>query len=896
MNKKTVRFFFVCMLVLLQFLHGIPPRMTYAQVGESLTSNPTAPISSSISSVPVDKLEQVTTQSGWFSILWGDSSEGMSKTIYTLTSADGQITELLLSEALAQPSGGILALNQKYVNIQGTWAVPFYNPGGANRLNITSIVPVLPLGTAAPNQNDLPVVIGAKPWVSIMCKFSDYSDEPKNLAYFQAMYANAKPGMDHYWREVSYNTANIAGSSATGWFVLPHPEIYYNPTDTMGGTNLSLLATDCIAAADASVDFSLYNGINMMYNTNFDNGYAWGGTRYMTLDGVSKVWSTTWEPPWGYQSITVIAHEMGHGFGLPHSADNFGKVYNNQWDIMADGWSNCQNSTDPIYGCMGQHTISYHKDLLGWIPTDQKYVAESGTDGVVITLEQLALPQTSNFKMIRIPIKNSGTHFYTIEARRKTGYDVKLPGEAVIIHEVNTSWPEPAHVVDIDNNQNTGDEGTMWRVGETFSDTISGISVTVLSATTTGFQVSVTNTGYTISGNAGVAGAILSYTDGTAKTATTDGSGAYSFHVSYNWSGMVTPTKNGYTFNPPSKSYTNVLANVTGQNYTAIATTYMISGNAGVAGATLAYTDGTAKTANADGSGAYSFHVSYNWSGTVTPTKPGYTFNPPSKSYTNVLANVTGQNYTAIAIIYTISGNAGIAGAILSYTDGTAKTATANSSGVYSLAVSYNWSGTVTPTKTGYTFSPPSKSYTNVLANATGQNYTAVTTTYTISGNAGVTGATLAYTDGTAKTASADGSGAYSFQVSYNWSGTVTPAKAGYTFNPLSKNYTNILANVAGENYTATAITYTISGNAGVPGAVLSYTDGALKTATANGLGVYSFPVSYNWSGTVTPAKTGYTFTPPSKNYINLTANQIDQNYVATQIIHWMYLPLLARH
>ena len=143
---------------------------------------------------------------------------------------------------------------------------------------------------------------------------------PRTLHFSPGMYANAKPGLDHYWRELSYDTANVAGSNAYGWFVLPNPESYYNPTDTAGGTDLTLLANDCIAAADPSVNFSLYSGINMMFNTDFDNGWAWGGSRYMTLDGVTKVWSTTWEPPWAYSDISVIEHEMGHGFGLPHSS------------------------------------------------------------------------------------------------------------------------------------------------------------------------------------------------------------------------------------------------------------------------------------------------------------------------------------------------------------------------------------------------------------------------------------------------------------------------------------------------------------------------------------------------------------------------------------------------
>jgi Tol biopolymer transport system component len=394
---------------------------------------------------------------------------------------------------------------------------------------------------------------------------------------------------------------------------------------------------------------------------------------------------------------------------------------------------------------------------------------------------------------------------------------------------------------------------------------------------------------FTISGNAGVAGATLSYTDGTVKTATADASGNYSFTVSYNWTGTVTPSKTGYTFTPASKPYTNVLANQTAQNYTATPITYTISGNAGIGGAILSYTDVIAKTATADGNGNYSFAVSYNWTGTVTPSKTGYTFTPASKPYANILADQTAQNYTATAITpttFTISGNAGIAGATLSYTDGAAKTVTADGSGNYSFTVSYNWSGTVTPSMTGYTFTPASKTYANVLANQTAQDYTATAITYTISGNAGVAGVTLSYADGAAKTATADGSGDYLFTVSYNWSGTVTPSKTGYTFTPASKSYTNVLANQTAQNYTATLITYTISGNAGVGGATLSYTDGAAKTATADGSGDYLFTVSYNWSGTVTLSKTGYIFTPASKSYINVLANQTAQNYTATLITY----------
>jgi peptidyl-Lys metalloendopeptidase len=74
---------------------------------------------------------------------------------------------------------------------------------------------------------------------------------------------------------------------------------------------------------------------------------------------------------------------------------------------------------------------------------------------------------------------------------------------------------------------------------------------------------------FTISGNAGAAGATLTYTSSSTMA---DGSGNYSFGVPSGWSGTVTPSKAGYTFTPPNRTYTNVVSNQSGQNYTATQT------------------------------------------------------------------------------------------------------------------------------------------------------------------------------------------------------------------------------------------------------------------------------------------------------------------------------------
>ncbi len=59
----------------------------------------------------------------------------------------------------------------------------------------------------------------------------------------------------------------------------------------------------------------------MMFNTTM-GCCAWGGERTRTIDGVTKNWGVTWLPPWAHKQ-SILAHEMGHAFGLPHS---------NNWD------------------------------------------------------------------------------------------------------------------------------------------------------------------------------------------------------------------------------------------------------------------------------------------------------------------------------------------------------------------------------------------------------------------------------------------------------------------------------------------------------------------------------------------------------------------------------------
>lgn len=406
--------------------------------------------------------EAEASVSGTFTVIWGDpapeSAVDVPLPVYTITGNNGQSTRLAITETTLRAVGGIMAINWKQITATGRFAVPVESTASPNGRQTLFEVESLHLPAQIPDNQALPgatafgaAVNGSQPWISILCKFADVSDEPESLTYFQDMYASTYPGLDHYWREVSYNTVNVVGSGAVGWYTLPKPRSYY-VYDIDGDDSLDLnherASNDCTAVADNDVYFPDYVGINLMFNDDLD-GFAWGGGDYLTLDGASRIWRVTWEPPWGYGHIGVIYHEMGHGFGLPHSSGDYGKTYDNVWDVMSAHWPYCHLTDDPVYGCLGQHTISYHKDKLGWIPAALKHRASPNQQDT-ITLERLALPQTGNYLMIEIPIGGSTTHFYTVEVRHLAGYDQMLPGEAVIIHEVDTTRSRPAHVIDID--------------------------------------------------------------------------------------------------------------------------------------------------------------------------------------------------------------------------------------------------------------------------------------------------------------------------------------------------------------------------------------------------------------------------------------------------------------
>lgn len=320
----------------------------------------------------------------------------------------------------------------------------------------------------------------------------------------------------------------------------------------------------------------------------------------------------------------------------------------------------------------------------------------------------------------------------------------------------------------------------------TFSEPVTGVDVTDFNLTTTG-----------------VAGANITSVSGsgavyTVNVNTGSGNGAIRLDI----------LADGTILDSASMPLTTGFNS--GETYTAIKNV-TISGGVGAPGVTLTYFDGETKTVVTDEAWNpetwnYSITVPYGWSGTITPTKPGYSFLPASRTHANVTSDLTYQGFSATVEIYvTISGNAGLSGVRLNYVYDGNMVSISDENGNYSIRVPYGWSGTVTPSKTGYSFLPSSRIYSDLTEDQIGQDYGLPGTLYTISGNAGAGSVTLSYIDGGAKAVTADGNGNYSITIPFGWSGTVTPSKSGYAFSPASLSFSDLQGDQAAQNFSVAA-------------------------------------------------------------------------------------------
>jgi hypothetical protein len=292
----------------------------------------------------------------------------------------------------------------------------------------------------------------------------------------------------------------------------------------------------------------------------------------------------------------------------------------------------------------------------------------------------------------------------------------------------------------------TGD--TYWVQVQNAPTPASGTSVTINDTAPTGDRYNLSlcevlpatggSSSYALSGTVSPAaagsGATMSLSGAATATVTANSSGSYSFANLANGSYTVTPSKPGYSFSPSSLPETISGANVTEVNFTGTSTavwniTGTISPSSGGGGALVALSGAATATTTADSSGNYSFTSLANGSYTVTPSQTGYTFSPTSQPVAINGANASGVNFTATStaswnLTGTIIPVTAGSGAVVTLSGAATGTATADSSGNYSFTNLANGTYTLTPSNSGYAFTPVNQNVTINGANAAAAVFT----------------------------------------------------------------------------------------------------------------------------------------------------------------------------
>jgi uncharacterized delta-60 repeat protein/CSLREA domain-containing protein len=225
-------------------------------------------------------------------------------------------------------------------------------------------------------------------------------------------------------------------------------------------------------------------------------------------------------------------------------------------------------------------------------------------------------------------------------------------------------------------------------------------------------------------GNTGVANVSVKCS-GVAASTLTDSSGNYAFAVPPG-TFTVTPTLPNYTFSPTSQAVTVTNSDVTGIDFRRL---FLLAGivtdGNGARLDNITITLNTGASTTTDGSGNYAFSNLPAATYTVTPSFGAYSFMPHSRTVTLNIQNLRTVNFTGG---YYISGRVvtsamtGIGGVTITLS-GRSTPVVTSSAGYYTFYGVLSGSYTLTPSLSGYSFTPPSKSVTVANSSLINQNF-----------------------------------------------------------------------------------------------------------------------------------------------------------------------------
>lgn len=395
----------------------------------------------------------------------------------------------------------------------------------------------------------------------------------------------------------------------------------------------------------------------------------------------------------------------------------------------------------------------------------------------------------------------------------------------------------------------------------------------------------------------GLSGVAVRISGTLNRTTYTDGAGWYSFpELQRGGTYTVAPSDDLYNFTPASRTV-NEAAEDQFVNFAAALRRYRIGGRvtdasgAGLGNVTLQLAGAQTGTTETDADGNYAFdNLRVGQSYTVRAARAGWSFAPEVYA-TNDLRNDETANFNATRFTYTINGRvldagdgSALSGVRVALSGTQAATATTDAEGNYAFAnLPSEGNYTVTPTHVYYSFTPPARTFNNLLANHEAP-FNATRVNYSISGriadaSSGVSlpGVAVALSGARARTAYTDAEGNYTFaDLPSGYAYTVTPTAAHYSFAPQARTFER-LDGSASADFSAALLRHNITGRVvdssgnGIGGADVNLSGAQSACVVTDSNGNYAFTsLAAGGNYTVSTFHHWYGFAPAAQSFDDL--------------------------